>query len=105
MTTGTAIRTNTEAAKRQSEVVHDNENLSRLDFVELRDGKNRMTAAIHEAGGFKQNRLAAFGRERVPLCRSLPSRSKLVGELIDDEKPDIMTRLFILGSGVSQTSD
>jgi hypothetical protein len=29
----------------------------------------------------------------------------LGGELIDDEKPDIMTRLFVLGSGVSQTSD
>ena len=105
MTTGTAIRTNAKAAERQREVVHNNENLCRLDFVELRDIKNRMTAAIHEAGGFNQNRLAALGRECLPLCRSFPSRSKLGGKLIGDEKPDVMTRLFVLGSGVSQTSD
>src|SRR4029077_13307067 len=71
----------------------------------LRNREKGIAAAIHEAQRLDQQHWAAFCRERVPLSRSLPSRSKLRSELINDHEPDIVARGHVFGAGISKTRD
>ena len=49
-----------DARPKEGKVVEYDENLLRLDFVELRNRKKRVTAPIHKAHRFDQKHSATF---------------------------------------------
>ena len=92
----------------KSKVVERDQDLLRLNFVELRNCEQCIPAPIHEAQRFDQKHSSTFRGECIlPRVwdRFLPSRSKLRGQLIDDHKSDVVPRSRVFRTRISETGD
>src|SRR3984893_6095392 len=102
---GAPTQAQSKPAKWQSEIVEHHKDFLRTNFVELRDGMERLATAVHVSHRLDQNYVVVLGNECAPLCRSFPGRSKLRGQAIGHEKTDVVPRLLVFAARISQTGN
>jgi hypothetical protein len=108
MTPWSAAGAQPKTTQRQREIVQHDQDFLRLNFVKLRNCQNRIPAAIHEAQRFDQKDSSTSGQKCVlPRLRDrfFPSRSELGGQLVDDDKSDVVSRCGVLRAWISETGN
>jgi hypothetical protein len=108
MAAGAAFGANPNASKRQVEIVVNNNQIGGLSVKLSEQGLHAFAAPIHIGLRFGQKYW--LGAEPAPADQRGTDafgqcNAKLLRDLIDDPKPNVIPRALVFGSGIAESND
>lgn len=102
---GASGETQAQIAQGEAHIVKHDKNLGGRETMIPRVIADSLTAKIHESLRFHEQAASSLGRLGIPLWFEAEFHGGTTGQLVEDEKADIMPGAMVLATGIAETGD